>query len=530
MPGFSMAQSLLNLKIIVSELKQMEPNPAKIYKYILPIFCVLILLFLTAISGCQRYSARFIGIQSMGASDLHKTIKSHAKPLIIDIREARVYRKGHIPGAIRIDMDSIEGYLENIQIPLQRIIVTVCVNGWQSQVTAASIMARGYRNVYNLVGGTTAWMELGYPLKPATGLDPAATILKPPITEISLLSQLAMTLAAFVVKPAYIVMTFLIIVMLWRKKSRDLVLIRYAMVLFFIGENACSLNYLVASNSSGWLEIVHGLGMVGMFFLLSWGLVVYFDERVIHYLNPERSCVFQRHCQRCWKKENVSCGLHRLAIFLLPALAFTAFIPVTMPLRPFRIIMPVFLTDVLWLKDFWNLFLEFRLYPILGALCFIISYFWTRKGQHALQKAQLPFFLALGFTFYSYFRFGLLLTFSENQAWADWWEESTEFIMVALIMIWLVVFKNQLELKRPWNLKHHSLPPSNNEFQHQKRRDRNGQKHNHIPKIRREGFFPTFPDRKRKVDVGMFGGNQPAEQSKQNQPCGCRGPGESGHF
>ena len=123
-----------------------------------------------------------------------------------------------------------------------------------------------------------------------------------------------------------------------------------------------------------------------------------------------------------------------------------------MPLRPFQIIMPVFLSDVLWLKDFWNLFFEFRVYPILGALGFIISYLWLRKGRHALTKAQLPFFLAMGFSVYSYFRFGLFLTFSENQAWADWWEESTEFILVALVMALLMVFKNQLDLKMPWNL------------------------------------------------------------------------------
>ena len=117
----------------------MEAIPAKPNKYLLPYFSILILLFLPAISGCQRYTAKFIGIQSIGAVDLQKTIESNSKPLILDMREDRIYRKGHIPGAIRMDMDSIEGYLEMIQIPLQRVIVTVCANGWQSQIAAASI-------------------------------------------------------------------------------------------------------------------------------------------------------------------------------------------------------------------------------------------------------------------------------------------------------------------------------------------------------------------------------------------------------
>jgi hypothetical protein len=313
-------------------------------------------------------------------------------------------------------------------------------------------MAQGFRSVYNLTGGITFWKQLGYSLQPVFDTGTADKALRSPVIEISLLSKIAMTAAAFIVKPAYIVMTFLVILMLWRKKSRDLVLIRYAMVAIFIGENACTLNYLVASNESVWLEFLHGVGMVGMFFLLFWGLILFFDERVIHYLDRERPCVFKRHCGHCWKKEEVSCGLHRLANYFLPALAVVALIPLTMPLRPFSIIMPVFLSDVLWIKDFWNLFVEFRIYPILGALGFIITSYWTRKGRDELSKAQLPFSLALGFMSYSFFRFGLLLTFSENQAWADWWEESTEFIMISMLLLLLVVFKNQLELRTPWPL------------------------------------------------------------------------------
>jgi rhodanese-related sulfurtransferase len=413
---------------------------------------VLALIFLLLFSGCQEYAAKFIGVRSIDARDLIKIIESKVPPLVLDVRKIQNYRTGHIAGAIPLDMRDIADYLDTTDLPHRQTIVTVCSSGWESQIAAAGIMARGYRNVYNLTGGINRWKQLGYPVHPASDKAVADKTLKPPIIKISLLSQVAMTVAAFVVKPAYIVMAFLVIWMLRHKKSRDLVLLRYAMVVFFIGENACTLNYLAASNASVWLEFLHGLGMVGMFFFLFWGLILFFDQRVIHYLDPERPCAFKRHCGHCWKKEDVSCGLHRLANYLLPALAFVALIPVTMPLRPFRIIMPVFSSDVLWLKDFWNLLVEFRIYPMLGALGFITTLYWTHKGRDHLPKAQLPFCLALGFTSYSLFRFGLLLTFSENQAWADWWEESTEFIMVFMLLLFLVVFKNQLELDTPWPL------------------------------------------------------------------------------
>jgi len=424
--------------------------PEKANRNLSTILLLIIILAVPALFSCQRVSAGFIGIRSISAEALNKEISNNSPPIIIDVRTESAYLANHIPAAVYLSMASLDGYAAQDQISRENRIVIVCARGRDSQIAAATFMAYGYRNVYSLVGGMQRWHKLGYPLQAESGTAMDKQLLPPPVVKISVLSQLAVTVAAFVVKPAYVIMSMLIFLILWPKKSSDLVLMRHAMLVFFIGENACTLNYLVASNKSVWLEFWHGLGMVGMFFLLFWGLVRFFDERVLHYNAPDKTCVLQRFCRHCWKKEPVVCGLHRLALWLLPALALVALMPLTMPLRPFKIIMPVFLSDVVWLKDFWNLFIEFRLYPILGALGFMISLLYLRRGRSGLVKAQLPFFLALGFTSYSFFRFGLLLTFNENQGWADWWEESTEFIMIAMILLFLAVFKNQLKIEMPW--------------------------------------------------------------------------------
>lgn len=418
------------------------------------IILTIIILAAPALFSCQRISAAFIGIRSINAEALNKEISTDSPPIIIDVRRESAYLKSHIPGAIHLSTESIDGYAAKGRMLRTSRIVIVCAHGRDSQIAAATVMAYGYPNVYSLAGGIQRWHKLGYPLQAGSGPAVDKQLLMPPVVEISVLSQLAVTVAAFVVKPAYIIMSALVFLILWQKKSKDLVLMRNAMLVFFIGENACTLNYLMASNESVWLEWLHGLGMVGMFFLLFRGLVRFLDDRVLHYNEPDRTCVLQRFCRHCWKKEPVSCGLHRLALWLLPALAVVALIPLTMPLRPFKIVMPVFLSEVVWFKDFWNLFFEFRLYPILAALGFMITFFYLRRGRSGLVPAQLPFFLALGFTSYSFFRFGLLLTFSENQGWADWWEESTEFIMIAMVVLFLEVFKRQLKIVTPW-------PPGN---------------------------------------------------------------------
>jgi len=242
----------------------------KARRYVPNFLVTFILLVAPALLSCQRVSAEFIGVQTISAADLNKALAEQSPPIVIDIREDAAYRRNHIPGAIRLNLESIDGYAVKGNIPRDNRIVVVCSSGWDSQIAAATFMAHGYRNVYSLAGGMNRWPEPGYRLESGSGTAVDKGLLTPPVVAISLLSQLAMAVAAFVVKPAYILMSGLVILLLWRKNSGDLVLIRNAMLVFFIGENACTLNYLVASNKSIRLEFLHGLGMVGMFFLLFW--------------------------------------------------------------------------------------------------------------------------------------------------------------------------------------------------------------------------------------------------------------------
>ena len=76
--------------------KHMHPIPAKLTKYLLPFFFCLILFLGPMLSGCQRYAAKFIGIESMGAAELQHIIKNNSKPLILDLRTERAYRQGHM--------------------------------------------------------------------------------------------------------------------------------------------------------------------------------------------------------------------------------------------------------------------------------------------------------------------------------------------------------------------------------------------------------------------------------------------------
>ena len=97
--------------------------------------------------------------------------------LVVDIRsELQRSRDGVIPGAIfhprnvlewRADPDS--GHDDpRISSDLNRRVVVVCNEGYQSSLAAAALQDIGFTRATDMAGGFQAWKAAGLPVVPAT--------------------------------------------------------------------------------------------------------------------------------------------------------------------------------------------------------------------------------------------------------------------------------------------------------------------------------------------------------------------------
>lgn len=91
--------------------------------------------------------------------------------ILIDIREADEYARGHIPGAVHVTRGLLEFQihktLEHIGVkadPADADIVLYCGTGGRSALAAKSMDDMGFRNVRSLDGGIVAWNEAGLPV------------------------------------------------------------------------------------------------------------------------------------------------------------------------------------------------------------------------------------------------------------------------------------------------------------------------------------------------------------------------------
>lgn len=79
---------------------------------------------------------------------------------VLDVREKEEYAEGHIPGAVNIYVGELEKRLA--EIPSDRYVVSVCSTGNRAGLGVSILERGGFKKVYNLIGGMTAWKEKGY--------------------------------------------------------------------------------------------------------------------------------------------------------------------------------------------------------------------------------------------------------------------------------------------------------------------------------------------------------------------------------
>ena len=264
--------------------------------------------------------------------------------------------------------------------------------------------------------------------------------------EASFIDQLALVVAVFGIKPFYMLVALVIIKVLWARPGRDLRILMASMLAFEAGELFCALNFTLTKDLSVLLEFGHHAGMILFGALLPWGIYTLVDERILRFSAQDKTCAASRFCKRCWKTDDVVCGLQRLMLFAAPAFALIALIPVSSEVLVLSARFDVFGSPVAYQLTYAEQWALYRAYPIAASGLMLITFFLLLRGRRGLGPAQWSFFLGLGLMTFSFLRFTLITSFSAAPWWADTWEEVTELLTVLGLALALWVFRRPFGL------------------------------------------------------------------------------------
>lgn len=84
---------------------------------------------------------------------------------LIDVREDNEWEKGHAAGARHMGRGIIERDIETEFPDHDAELILYCGGGYRSALAADNLQKMGYREVYSLAGGWSAWKQAGAPIE-----------------------------------------------------------------------------------------------------------------------------------------------------------------------------------------------------------------------------------------------------------------------------------------------------------------------------------------------------------------------------
>jgi glyoxylase-like metal-dependent hydrolase (beta-lactamase superfamily II)/rhodanese-related sulfurtransferase len=86
-------------------------------------------------------------------------------PQVVDVRTAKEWAAGHIPGSVNIPLNHLRERLAELEV--DRIVVVHCEGGYRSAIAASLAAQNGHPDVMDLVGGFKAWATSQLPVEMA---------------------------------------------------------------------------------------------------------------------------------------------------------------------------------------------------------------------------------------------------------------------------------------------------------------------------------------------------------------------------
>jgi rhodanese-related sulfurtransferase len=102
------------------------------------------------------------GMLAVAPTEAVKLINSDA--IVLDLRSAESFSRGHIVGARNVPMDELDGHMEKLTKFRNKPVVAVCDAGVTSTKAVNALSNSGFESVYNLKGGMAAWGQAGLPV------------------------------------------------------------------------------------------------------------------------------------------------------------------------------------------------------------------------------------------------------------------------------------------------------------------------------------------------------------------------------
>lgn len=104
---------------------------------------------------------RTASVPQISVHALWQMMESDPSLQVIDVRRQGEYRNGHAPGAVNLPLHELGDLARSVDP--ERPTAVICAGGYRSSIGTSILERLGFGELYNVTGGTSAWMAAGLP-------------------------------------------------------------------------------------------------------------------------------------------------------------------------------------------------------------------------------------------------------------------------------------------------------------------------------------------------------------------------------
>jgi hydroxyacylglutathione hydrolase len=123
-----------------------------------------------AVSGYilfDSYSGDQSAVEQVSVNDTDEYVRSGRNVQFVDVRREGEYQNGHAPGAESRPLDTLDRSLDGLDPAAPTYVI--CQGGYRSSIACGILENAGFSELYNVAGGTAAWIEAELPLEAPAG-------------------------------------------------------------------------------------------------------------------------------------------------------------------------------------------------------------------------------------------------------------------------------------------------------------------------------------------------------------------------
>ena len=104
-------------------------------------------------------------LPQIAVGELNDRLREAGGLQVVDVRRPGEYAGGHVPGAASRPLDRLERDVRSLDPA--RPTAVICAGGYRSSAATGILRRHGFRDLVNVVGGTSAWVAAGYEVEKA---------------------------------------------------------------------------------------------------------------------------------------------------------------------------------------------------------------------------------------------------------------------------------------------------------------------------------------------------------------------------